>query len=83
MSEKCRSCGAPILWAITNRGKRIPLDAEPTFRGNMVVEAKSVEQNGHMVEQLHANVVSPLFDSKQNRYMPHHASCPDAKRWRR
>jgi hypothetical protein len=28
MSE-CSSCGAPILWALTLNGKRIPLDVEP------------------------------------------------------
>lgn len=25
----CRSCGAPILWAITLNDRRIPLDADP------------------------------------------------------
>lgn len=25
----CRSCRAEIVWAVTNAGKRIPLDAEP------------------------------------------------------
>lgn len=25
----CRNCGQPILWARTERGNRMPLDAEP------------------------------------------------------
>ena len=25
--SKCRSCGAKIIWATTERGKRMPLDA--------------------------------------------------------
>lgn len=29
MSATCKSCGAEIIWALTENGKRIPLDAEP------------------------------------------------------
>ena len=28
--QHCRSCDAPIIWALTERGRRIPLDAVPT-----------------------------------------------------
>lgn len=28
-AEKCRSCGAPIIWAKTQAGKDTPLDAKP------------------------------------------------------
>lgn len=32
----CRTCGAPMVWARTAKGKRIPLDPEPTPGGNVV-----------------------------------------------
>jgi len=28
----CESCKAPILWAVTESGKRMPLDAKPEKR---------------------------------------------------
>lgn len=34
----CRSCGAPIVWAITSRGERIPLNPEPVEEGRFVIE---------------------------------------------
>lgn len=30
---KCRSCGAAIIWVLTPKGKRMPLDAEVRARG--------------------------------------------------
>ncbi len=32
MSATCRSCGAAIVWAVTENGKRMPLDAKPEKR---------------------------------------------------
>jgi hypothetical protein len=31
----CTACGAPVIWARTTRGKNIPVDAEPSDRGNV------------------------------------------------
>lgn len=33
----CRSCNAPVLWVMTNNGKRGILDAEPSEDGNVAV----------------------------------------------
>jgi hypothetical protein len=35
----CRSCDAPIEWAVTNNGRRIPLDVAPGDRPNIVIDA--------------------------------------------
>lgn len=82
-TQKCRSCGRAVIWAVTAKGKRIPLDAEPNVRGNIIVKETQAIVNGHAETQLAAEQVAPLFDAKQSRYMPHHATCPDAKKWRR
>ncbi len=47
----CKSCGEPIIWVITEEGKRMPLDAEPTELGTVAVRehdgaARVVSRNG-------------------------------------
>lgn len=37
-TSQCRSCGAAIMWAVTPSGRTMPLDAEPTANGNIVIE---------------------------------------------
>lgn len=37
MAAHCSSCGAVILWAETEAGKRIPLDAVPVPGGNIEI----------------------------------------------
>lgn len=34
-TSTCRSCGAPVIWAVTASGKRMPVDAEPVEGGNV------------------------------------------------
>lgn len=40
-ASKCRdqTCGAPIIWAITVNGKRMPVDAEPAPDGTILIQA--------------------------------------------
>ena len=45
---KCKSCGAKITWAITGNGKRIPVDFAPDPKGNLVLEQRTVTEDGHL-----------------------------------
>lgn len=67
----CRSCGRPVVWSQTEAGKYIPLDPEPVYDGNVVLEA-----HGAL-----ARVVAPRRDVK--RHISHFVTCPNAGQHRR
>jgi len=75
--SRCRSCGAEILWARSRGGKRVPLDADPTMRGNVVLT-----DDGEAI-------VLNQADADQHRrhggtlYLAHFATCPEAAQHRR
>lgn len=72
---RCRSCGAPILWAITTAGKPMPVDAVPDPAGNVSVEREA----GRLVARVHTE--PSLFG--EPRHMPHHATCPQGTEWKK
>lgn len=71
MSDRCRSCGAAIIWALTGAGKRIPLDDDPAAEGGRY----RLEPDGVAVY-----VAVPL--AGEPLYVSHFATCPDARDWR-
>lgn len=75
-AASCRSCGAAVVWAMTQGGKPMPVDAEPAADGNLVV----VED---VAGELRVFVASGRDWPGEPRYRPHFATCPDAERWRR
>lgn len=66
----CRSCHAPVIWVLTERGRRMPLDREETMeRGALlfVIDDKGVSHR-----------------SQTGRgYRSHFSTCPDAAQWRK
>ncbi len=82
----CRSCAAPIRWAISRAtGKNIPLDAEPSPGGN--VELVDIGARNGLMEQ--RAVVLTGFDlmaaQEEGRtlYLSHFATCAQADQHRR
>lgn len=72
MTAKCKSCGAPIMWATSARtGKAMPIDAEPTPNGNVCLVAGQARPYTPDDAKLH-----------RDRYTSHFATCPDAPTWR-
>lgn len=74
--HQCKSCRAPILWYHTVNGERMPIDAEPVAGGNVRI----IDGTAHVI-----GCTIDLFDATDDgiRYVPHFATCPDAKEWKR
>jgi hypothetical protein len=83
VTARCRSpkCGAPIRWVKTAGGKAIPLDAEPNQDGNVQVGYIGGEEVAIVLNDA-ADRAAAQVDGQQ-LYMPHHATCPDVKAFRR
>lgn len=74
--DKCRSCGAPIIWALTRTYRIMPIDAEPVDGGNVVIVGR-----GERAPRVDVRPGGTLFDDRPT-YTSHFATCPDAARWR-
>lgn len=69
--SKCSSCGAEIFWALTDKGKRIPMDAEPVKLPGLFVLMKQ----GSL---LRASSAGSRGDVVPALYQSHFATCPNA-----
>ena len=76
----CLSCGAAVVWTVTHKGRRMPVDAEPVEDGNI-----RLRRDGDRVVAEYPGKEHPgLFDEDDRaRHVSHFATCPQAQRWRR
>lgn len=74
MSASCSTCGAEIVWAITQAGKRTPLDAKPV---RVAIAARDTE--GAEIRDGDALVIG----GSANGHQSHFATCPNAASHRR
>ena len=65
--SRCRSCEAPIEWALTPKGARIPLDVGIRSDGNIVVD----------------DGVARVVPAGEGDRVSHFATCRDAAKYRR
>lgn len=64
---QCRSCGAPVEWAETVRGKRMPFDGE-----TVALRTQGNPITGRVIEYVDTTVTPSHFQT-----------CPDAADWRK
>lgn len=77
-----RTCGAPVIWTTTKNGKHRPVDRDPHPEGNIVLG--DVLEDGTRAETVLTKAERAGWqDGDGDRHMPHHATCPDAERFRR
>ena len=62
---KCSSCGAAVIWTVTEAGKRMPVDATPA--GKVTVLVKNPDGSDTPVSRMRDHFVS------------HFATCPNAQ----
>ena len=71
----CRSCKAPMFWAATSSGKKMPLDAKP------LESMSGKDSHGVVAFGIRAGVASKAYHGA--KYTSHFATCPDADEHRK
>lgn len=75
----CRSCGAEIVWCLTEMGRKMPVDYEPTDDGN-VMKLWDDASGNHVIRVMRPDDEWP---AGRKRYVAHFRTCPNADEWRK
>lgn len=89
----CSSCNAPIRWAITQAGKRMPLNPSPVQGGNVFVTGWQ-DDDGHPLDPSKGGIsrATPLIGVGKAAsaravtpyaYVAHFVTCKNAARHRK
>jgi hypothetical protein len=70
-----------VIWAETEKGKRMPVDEEPNKEGNIILQ-EYLQEDTPTAVYVGKPDPNPLFDGPL-RYMSHFATCPQSGEWRR
>jgi len=80
--DACRSCGRPIRWTETEKGKRMPVDPEPVRGGNLKLHPiPRPTIDGYLTTVEISQVITP--DKHVDAYISHFATCPAARNHRK
>lgn len=71
----CRRCGAMIIWCVTSKGKKMPVDVTPSQNGEFFLFRK-----GPSIAAIHVasrdGRVGKAVSSGQKRHTSHFSTCP-------
>ena len=79
--SNCRSCEAPIVWCVSDSGKNMPMDADSSEDGTFGI----IERDGESpLTVFHKKLVAHGLEAEDvELHTSHHATCPDANKWRK
>ncbi len=77
-TAKCRSCGATIVWVLTQAGKRMPIDATPRADGNVQIKPDGSAQVLKADELADVSRRCSLEGHTPRLFTSHFATCPSA-----
>lgn len=83
MSGVCRSCQAPIEWAVTETGKRMPVDHEPVVGATILLRHTKVGEPplAHVTtkdERAELERQAANRDDELRLFVSHFSSCPNS-----
>ncbi|MGD9797576.1 MAG: hypothetical protein AB7H43_15440 [Acidimicrobiia bacterium] len=78
--SRCRSCKAPIVWAVSTTDRRIPIDTLASERGNVVYVDPAASPP---VVQVLGQAELAARPTRAGLYTAHFATCPNAREHRR
>lgn len=77
MPRRCRFCRRPLIWADTDQGRRMPVDAHPVPAGNVMLR-----EQGEGKAPLALVVPFGAFAEGEPEYRSHLDTCKRADQWR-
>lgn len=77
--DTCRSCRAQIIWAETEKGRRMPLDAQPVMGGNIFLQRRPHQEPLaiYKTAEERAQMQSSEF------FVSHFVTCLQSQKWRK
>ena len=84
MSDQCRSCKAQVQWAVTEKGRRMPIDFVPVANGNIFLRSLGAGRPPLAVYKTADEIAELKAANPQVRlFTSHFVTCPDAQAWRK
>ena len=78
---KCKACGADMVFITTVGGKSMPCDAAPVmYWEKKGAKGKVVTKNGEVISCVFEGEIG---DATGIGYLPHWATCPGSKQFRK
>ena len=81
MTARCASCGSAITWGLTATGRRMPVDADPSARGNIAID--HVEGREPTFRMITGAAGGATLNYAPRLYTSHFATCPHAAQHRK